>query len=176
MSRIVARKYALALNTVMNESESEVVLTYLKGVSSLFSDSKFVEVIKSPLVSKAEKAEVILANLTDAPVKFNNFIKLLADEERLNVIPDILLELDIEQSYKQNSFKAFVESNKDLEEAKIEELKATLSKRLGVSLTAEVKNSGYDGVKVEIPDMGLRIDFSENQIKEQMLTHILKAI
>ncbi len=176
MSKIVAKKYAYSLYSVMNATEAEDVFTYLRAIASLFSDSKFQDVIKSPLITKEEKAELILENLTQAPEKFVNFIKLLAEWERLQEVPEILEELDKELALRNNSYKALVESNKDLEAAKIQELNSTLSKKLGITLTTEVKNNGYDGVKVEIPDMGLRIDFSETHIKNQMLSHILKAI
>jgi F-type H+-transporting ATPase subunit delta len=176
MSKIVARKYALSLNSVLSEMESDNVLLYLKSIGSLFSDSKFIEVIKSPLISKEEKVEIITGQLADAPAKFINFIKVLAEGKRLTAIPEIITELEKEKALKNNIFTAKVESNKDFEAAKIEELRDTLSKKFGVNLETTVVNSGYDGVKVEIPDMGLRIDFSENHIKEQMITHILKAI
>lgn len=176
MSTIIAKKYALALESVCSESELETVTSYVEGVSALYKDSKFIDVIKSPLVSKEEKALILTDKLTEAPSKFNNFIKILAGADRLMVIPKVAEELSLLKASKSNSYKGVVASDRDLEVAKIGELKNALSSKLGVTLDLETKKDDYDGVKVEVRDMGLRIDFSQSHIKEQMLVHILKAI
>jgi F-type H+-transporting ATPase subunit delta len=175
-SSVIAKKYAQALAAVCSEEELNVVTTYIKGVASLFSDSKFVDVVKSPLVTRDEKVSIIVDKLSDAPVKFVNFIKILSVADRLLVIPHIVEELFIISSAEHNTFSGFIESDTEFDSSKIEELKKALTNKLSVSLDLETRKNDYDGVKVEIPDMGLRIDFSQSHIKEQMLVHILKAI
>lgn len=176
MSSIVAKKYALALVAVSSESEINEITTYLDGVSALFSDSKFVDIIKSPLVTRDEKVSVIIESLKEAPEKFVNFIKILSNGDRLLTIPFVLEELAIIKASKENSYTGFVESDTDFSAEKINELKNALSKKLGISLELETRKDDYDGIKVEIPDMGLRVDFSQSHIKDAMLAHILKAI
>lgn len=175
-SSVIAKKYAQALVTVCSEEELEVVTTYINGVSNLFSDSKFIDLVKSPLITRDEKVSIIVDKLSDAPEKFVNFIKILAVADRLMVIPHIVEELLVISSAEHNTFSGFIESDTEFEPNKIEELKKALSAKLSVSLDLETRKNDYDGVKVEIPDMGLRIDFSQSHIKEQMLVHILKAI
>jgi F-type H+-transporting ATPase subunit delta len=109
-------------------------------------------------------------------VKFVNFVKILSVADRLLVIPHIVEELFIISSAEHNTFSGFIESDTEFDSSKIEELKKALTNKLSVSLDLETRKNDYDGVKVEIPDMGLRIDFSQSHIKEQMLVHILKAI
>jgi F-type H+-transporting ATPase subunit delta len=173
---VIARKYALALVTVTSNEELEVITIYINGIRELFNDSKFMDILSSPIITKDEKVAIITDKLSEAPAKFINFIKILAESDRLEIIPQISEELLVIQSSESNTYTGYVESDTEFSSKKIEELKTTLSSRLGISLDLQTRRNDYDGIKVEIPDMGLRIDYSQSHIKEQMLVHILKAI
>ncbi len=175
-SSIIAKKYALSLIAVAKEDELKTITTYVEGVVKLFEDDKFVDVIKSPLITREEKTSIIIEGLTEAPEKFVNFIKILANADRLATLPLIYDELIVMEAAAKNFYTGLIESDTEFSADKVAELKDALMKKLGVSLDLETKKNDYDGIKVEIPEMGLRIDFSQSHIKEQMLAHILKAI
>ncbi len=176
MSKLAALKYARALDFVCKAEAKEDVLRSFAGIVSLFSDSKFVEIIKSPLVEEAKKVALLTDKIKNLPSEFINLIKLLSLSKKLYLLPTIYQELQKQLSIKSNSYKAVLESDKILDKDLTKKLLETLEKRLGVKLELVVKQTNYNGVKVEIQDLGLRVDFSLGRIKEELLLHILRGI
>lgn len=176
MSSIIAKKYANALINACLKDEKKDVLVYLDALSKLYKDNKFLEIIKSPLVPTQDKQDLILGKLKQAPLKFVNLIKILAEAKRLLLVPNIFVELESSMALENKTFKAVLDSAKNFTNQEISNLQKTLVEKVGVDLTVEARNSNYEGLKVEINDLGLRVDFSEAKIKEQILTHILRGI
>lgn len=171
----LARRYSLAFNAALLDNEKQEAIEQIRTFCQFYKDSKFVLIIKSPLFSTEQKQDLLLKDVKLHP-KAYNFIRLLIDYERLELLPLILEQIEQENSVKLSTFKASVESGVELGKAKIEELKALLEKKLDLELLLEAHNAGYEGVKVEIKDLGLRVDFSENNIKQNLLSYILKGI
>ena len=59
---------------------------------------------------------------------------------------------------------------------KIKELEDKFSKKLNANIEFESKKVDYDGIKIELSDLGFEASFSMNLFKEKLTEHILKAI
>ena len=85
----VALKYAQALFEVgKDENAIELFRTWLKNLEMIFEEnSELREFILTPHVPRQAKKEVFLEICTGAPVSIQNFLGLLVDKRRENLIP-----------------------------------------------------------------------------------------
>ncbi|MDR3347904.1 MAG: F0F1 ATP synthase subunit delta [Helicobacteraceae bacterium] len=174
--KLAAKRYATALISVSKDKELERILTLLESVSKLFANKKFVEIAKSPLVSAQEKSELLISVLQEKPIKLTNLIMLLADKSRLMALPDIAKEVRFMLAGKQSTYNGVVYSHKPLDEAKVKKLAAALTKRLNADIRLTQSDKPYNGVKVSIDELGVEADFSQTQIRSQILGHILRGL
>lgn len=176
MSSVVAKKYVKGLISASSESEFEQFTENMKVLNSLFSDEKFKDIILSTEVTSEAKVDFVLGLVEGVDDKFKNLIRLLAEHKRLMEIPYVYNEMRLVSSTRKNSFDGIVISNNEMAEETIKLLEDSFSKRLGSTIVLNPTVGNYDGVKVEIEDLGVEISFSNERLKADMVAHILKAI
>nr|WP_263330260.1 ATP synthase F1 subunit delta [Paraclostridium sp. AKS73] len=92
MINIVASRYAEALFQVGEDSKStEKLYNELKAVVDIINENKeFANILKSPIVSKDDKKDLI-SNVFGSQLnkEMLNFMKILADKDRLSLITGI---------------------------------------------------------------------------------------
>lgn len=174
--KIVAKRYAAALIKSAGGSELEKMAVLLHEATLLYGNRKFIEIVKSPLVGAKEKCELILSALSDKPVKLSNLIMMLAEKGRLLSLPAVAEELRAVIAAQKGCYTGTVFAAKALDKKRMDELAATLSKRLGVKVELVQSDKSYEGVKVSVDDLGLEVDFSKTQIRSQILGHILRGL
>jgi F-type H+-transporting ATPase subunit delta len=174
--KLAAKRYASALIAAVNEKELAKILTLLETVSALFVNKKFAEIVKSPLVTVAEKVELIGLALSEKPAKLINLLSLLAEKNRLSALPYISKEANIAAAGKRSAYNGVIDSKKPLAKASVDALAETLTKRLGAKIKLSQSNVTYDGVKIAIEDLGVEVDFSKAQIRSQILGHVLRGL
>ena len=155
MIDVIANRYAEALFQI-GEEENKIDNLYneLKEVSSLMNTNKDLNnVMKSPLVSKKEKIQLIdtlFAGKVDNDLK--NFLKILIEKGRItsiNAIGETYKELLNE---KNNILEGYVISAVPMNDEKIKELETELSKKYNKNVTLEnkVDKSVLGGVLVRL--------------------------
>lgn len=174
MSRSAARKYAKVLAANGDKSKVEATKEYLLAVSSLFKEPKFRDTILSPLVSTEEKVALLVEGEKNAVL--SNLIKLLVEKDRLELVPYIYEELRLLDAMEANTFQGYVYASVDVDDATMDELKTNISKSIDASIDFERVKSDEDGFRVEVPDLGLEVSFSEARLKSQLIDHILRGI
>ena len=174
--KVVAKRYALALTKSVSASELEQFSLLLNQASLLFGNKKFIDIVKSPLIEAKDKSDLIIDSLKEKPTKLINLIKLLADKNRLMSLPVLAEEIRVVIAEEKKSYQGVVMTKKPIDKKQITELSSALSKKLGVSVELDVSDKSYDGIKVAIDDLGVEIDFSKEQIKSQILGHILRGL
>ena len=110
MINIIASRYAEALFQVGEESNSTTKLyEELNAVLDILkSDKNFYNVLKSPLISKGEKKEIIESVFNNRIQNdLKNFFKILIDKERISYLELI-----------QKSFKDLLNENNNIVEGK----------------------------------------------------------
>ena len=60
--------------------------------------------------------------------------------------------------------------------ADIEQIQKNLSKKLNSTIKLTLTKSDYNGIKVEVKDLGIEVAFSKSLMNQQLIEHILKAI
>lgn len=176
MNEVVAKKYVKAILSDAKPSELNAFIENLVELATAFGSEKFKSIISLPTLKAAKKVEFILSLVKNSDAKFANFIKLLGANKRLELIPAILNEMKIEQSLLENTYRGEVIGNFDLSAEQLKALEENFSKKFDSKIKLDGSKSDYNGVKVELDDLGVEVNFSIDRLKSQMSEYILKAI
>ncbi|WP_333803390.1 F0F1 ATP synthase subunit delta [Sulfurospirillum sp.] len=176
MSGAIAKKYVNALMSGCDDGELAEVYGLLLQVVEAFKLEKFNNIVLSPDVSSKAKEELVLSLVENKNMKFQNFIRLLSNNDRLKLIPIVIKELKYQLSLKNNTFEGSVSTNFKMSQAQISMLEENFSKKFNAKIKLNVNENSYPGIKVELDDLGVEVSFSVERLKAQMTEHILKAI
>ena len=175
MIDVIANRYAEALFQIgEEENKTDNLYNELKEVSSLITTNNDLNnVMKSPLVSKNEKIQLIdtlFAGKIDNDLK--NFFKILVEKGRITSVEAIEATYKELLNEKNNILEGYVISAIALTEKQVKELEEKLSKKYNknVTLENEVDQSILGGVLVRLGNT--QIDGSVktrlNNIKDQL--------
>jgi F-type H+-transporting ATPase subunit delta len=174
---IVAKRYVKALKESFDNEQFEALDAVFSALANGFKNEKFVEFMRSPEVSDASKATFLLDAVRPLEsTRVDNFMNLLIEEKRIEIIPALSQEIKKELAKVLNSYKGCVYSNSIVEQETVNKLSEGMSKKIGSNIVLEFVQNDFDGIKVEIADLGLEIDFSQSKADAQIIEHILKAI
>ncbi len=176
MSNLIVKKYVNALIKSCSNKELNEFYKELGYLSLAYNQEKFMNIILSPDVNNLRKEDFILSLIENKNKKFINFLKLLSQNNRLELIPLICDELRYQVAVKNNKFSGTIMSDFKITKAKIKTLEDSFSKKFNSTIKLEKSEVEYPGVKVEIDDLGVEVSFSLERLKAQMSEHILKAI
>ena len=177
MVELVAKRYAKALMEIDGGKKVDSFISSLSAVASALKEPKAQEIIASPLVSANEKITLITASLGKKvdPI-LEALIKVMGEKGRLGLIPELTSILQFEKKKESNSFVGRVESRDTLDAKELKSLESALSKHSGAEITLEQVKTNLNGVKVEVEDLGLELNFSKDRVKTALLDYIQKAL
>lgn len=173
MNDLVAKRYAKA---VSERADANVFYEHLQELSAAFSLPKFKLIIDSYELKKEQKLEFVLSFFDKLEPKFENFLRLLSQNSRLDLIPDIAEELSKQRALKASECVGVIYSKESIAGAKISELEEKLSKKFNTKISLQEKASQTDGVKISLEDLGYEISFSLQNLESKICDYILKAI
>lgn len=177
MAALVAKRYVKALLDGENTENMAGISAVFDALSSQFDNESFVDFICAPMISSSVKEEILLAAVEKAKSeKINNILKLLAEKNRLELIPEIADQISKEIATVNNAYTGKIFSDLDMDAKTVEELSSSLSKKVNANITLEFVKTNFDGIKVEVEDLGIEINFSKERINSSLIDHILKAI
>ena len=154
MEEIIAKKYAQALIKTYDNATLKKLTEVLCEACKAFEVEKFRDIIHSPYVSKSKKKDLLLS-LLDNQKEFANFVDLLIQNARIEIMPFIAEILQKHLRSLQNQHKAILYANKNLDSSTIESIAKSLSNRLGAKLS---------------------ISFLKKKFFDDLQSHILRAI
>ena len=177
MAALVAKRYVKALLDGENAENMAGISVVFDALSTQFENESFVDFISAPDVSSSVKEEILLAAIEKAKSeKINNLIKLLAEKNRFVLIPEIAKQISKEIAVVNNAYTGKIYSDTDMDAKTVEALSNGLSKKVDANITLEFIKNNFDGIKVEVEDLGVELNFSKERINSTLINHILKAI
>jgi F-type H+-transporting ATPase subunit delta len=177
MSEMIAKRYIKALKSEFEAKELSTVSDIFTEMALSFEDEKLTDIINNPSISSSEKTNIILDAVKSAKSeKLNNFIKILGENKRLEIIPSIALALKKDIAISTKKYNGLVFSDSDIKATTIKSLGTGLGKRYDSKITLDFVKNDFDGVKVDVEDLGIEINFSKSRINDQIIEHIVKAI
>lgn len=175
MEELIAKRYSHALTSVCTNMAD--VLEALNSLSEVVSKAEIQTALTSPIVSNAQKTEMVLATLGEnADVSLINLIKILGENKRLNLIPAITKVLNSDQQRLLNAYEGVVKSASPLDEKALEELEGTLKTYTGSSIKLTQEKTDLEGLRVSVDDLGIEVNFSKQRVKEQLIDFIKKSL
>lgn len=177
MEELIAKRYLKAIKQRSNAESMQNIALIFSVLAEAFNNEKFNQIINNPDVSKNQKSEILLAAVKSAGYKdVENLIKLLAEHNRINIIPAIaeVMRKDIAKTSK--IYNGIVYSDSDINSKVIEDLGNGLGSRFDSKISLKFVKDNFNGIKVDVEDLGVEISFSKSRINNQMIEHIIKAI
>ncbi|CAA6814954.1 MAG: ATP synthase delta chain (EC [uncultured Sulfurovum sp.] len=178
MEELIAKRYVNALVSATSKKDRADFSKVLLGLSEAFSDAQVSETLTSPLVSNEQKTTLVLEGLgEEANDKLVNFIKIIGENGRLDLLPNIARVLKQTIQSETNKYEGIVTSSTKLKAAELKELQESLSTYTGgatIKLTQEI--SDLEGIKVSVDDLGIEVNFSKQRVKEQLIDFITKSL
>ncbi len=169
MSGSIARRYAKAILAVADEeNEMEKTGEELIALASLTAPPQVAAALANPLVSESKRRDLISAIARDVGVRQTmlNFVRLLADQQRLDQVGAIAVQYRRLLDDKLGRVRAVITSATALDAAEHDRIVAVFEKKTGKKVLAEtvVDESLLGGVIVDIE--GQVFDGSlQNQLK-----------
>ncbi|MCR4941836.1 MAG: F0F1 ATP synthase subunit delta [Campylobacter sp.] len=176
MNEKIAKKYVKAILNGTSKDELDVFITNLDKISSAFSLDKFNSIINLPTLNMQAKIDFVLSLLENPNDKFKNFIRLLGQNKKLALIPSICDELKTQKSIIENIYIGEIRGGLNLSDADITSLSDKFSKKFNSNIKLINTNDDYNGIKIELKDLGIEVSFSVDRLKAQLSEYILKAI
>ncbi len=177
MENLVAKRYAKAIMSVDGIS-LEAVKEQLSAISEAIESSSDVqEFLNSPLVTSAKKFEAVVAPLKESlDPKVLALLELMAEKNRLSLVSDLEAIIAKEVMVESNHFIGSVESSDEIDDSLVKKLEKKLEDFSGKEIELQVKKSDRDGIKVEVSDLGLELNFSKESAKNALIEHIQQAL
>ncbi len=153
----LARPYAKAAFEYAIEAKQLGEWSEMLGFAAqVVSDESMQQLLASPHFSKEEQKAAMLKVVEDKfDAKGANFIKLLAQNRRLLVLPEIEVLFNFLRSEFEKTIKAQITSATDLNEQQITQLKERLAAKLGrqVEISVNLDTSLLSGLIIQAEDL-----------------------
>jgi len=172
---MIVEKYVKALlSSLVSDEEIVEVYEAISRVALVANDSKFILIVKSPLISLDEKLSFLSTIAESKNEKLINFFKVLLINKRIDLIKEIQQNLYAKVSNYFNTYAGFVEGK--ISEDTLKELEEKLSKKFNADIKLQLKEKDLNGIKIFIDVLNVAVSLDENRIKNNLIKQILKAI
>lgn len=177
MEELIAKRYIKAIKGSSDIESMQNMTEIFSAISESFNDEKFNNIINNPDVSADQKSEILLSAVKSADSKeVDNLIKLLAEHNRINIIPAIAEVMRKDVAATSKNYTGIIYSDSDIDTKVVADLSTGLGKKLDSNITLKFIKNDFNGIKVDVADLGVEINFSKSRINKQIIEHIIKAI
>jgi len=175
MEELIAKRYVKALSESVKDINS---IAELLNVLAESIDTKDVKtILRSPIIPNEKKTEMILSGLgNNTDTVLVNFIKVLGENKRLDLIPLISKVLNADLQKVSNKYDGILKSQETLDPSALSNLEETLKKYTGATINLKQEKSDLDGLRVSVDDLGIEVNFSKQRVKEQLIDFIKKSL
>jgi F-type H+-transporting ATPase subunit delta len=175
MEELIAKRYASALSAVSKDVSS--ISKVLNVLTEAIDKNDVKSTLTSPIISDENKTDMILSALGDnADKTLVNFIKVLGENKRLDLIPAIAKVLNADLQRESNQYQGVLKSSKKLGKDELSKLETTLEKYTGSKIKLTQEKTDLDGLRVSVEDLGIEVNFSKQRVKEQLIDFIQKSL
>jgi len=174
MEELIAKRYVTALSSVSNNIES--IAETLNALTKVIKEEEIKVLLTSPIISSDKKTELILSSVDKTDDTLINFIKILGENKRLDLIPAISKVLNSELQKLSNQYEGVLRSKEVLSENELVKLESSLKKYTGSTIKLQQEQTDLDGLRVSVDDLGIEVNFSKQRVKEQLIDFIKKSL
>ena len=151
-----ARPYANAVYDLASENAAiESWGDALANLAAVVSDPQVAALLDNPDSGKQEKGEILIQILADKLTdKQQNLVRLMAENGRLKLMPDVAEQFEVARAKAENIIEAEVTSAFELSAEQVSEITNTLKNKLGceITLSTSVDETLIGGVVIKAGD------------------------
>lgn len=176
MYEVVASKY---VNALIKDKDINTIQKYVDTLGAAvpaYAEQRFCDILDYPFIEKSKKLALIKEMCGQCDKEIESFLSLLAQKDRLEIIPEVVKLLERTLCEKKNEFRGVVISKEPIDDMLIDKLQKAFSQKVGSNILLSSDVADYEGVKIVVEDLGYEIAFSRSRLKENLVNHILKAI
>ena len=154
----IARPYADAAFRIAQETGAQGIWSErLQTLALLVQNGDMASVMGNPRLSAEQVADLVIAVVGDNDVVLGNFVRTLAENRRLVLLPEVFRLFDLAKSQEEGVKEAVVQSAFPIDDTQVAALLKELEVRFSTRLTArvEVDPSLIGGVRVAVGDQVL---------------------
>ncbi len=152
----IARPYAqAAFEEAQKQGDLKGWSEMLAGLAEASGNAEVSGLIANPKVGKSTLADLMIAIAGGSVAsQQKNFIRVLADNQRLAVLPEIFANFEALRAEAEKTVNAVVESAFELSAAQQEKIASVLKKRMGreVRLSCNIKQDLLGGIVIRAGD------------------------
>ncbi|RDH82723.1 MAG: F0F1 ATP synthase subunit delta [endosymbiont of Galathealinum brachiosum] len=152
-----ARPYAkAAFEVAQAESKQAEWSDALQFIDAVVCNDEFAAVIDNPAMGAEAKGDILLSICADKISDTQkNFIKVMAENSRLMLMPEIVVLFEALRAAAENTVEAIATAAYALSDAQVQSMTDALKKKLGceVTLSTEVDSSLIGGVIIRAGDL-----------------------
>lgn len=151
----IARPYAdAAFALARDENALPQWSDALSHLAQVMGTREAGSLVMNPRLNAAQVATLIADAAGSLSASQRNFVRVLAENERLAALPEIAGQFQTLRNAAEGALDATIDSAYPLNEAQIDEIRATLEEKYGrkVRATAHVDSSLIGGVAIRIGD------------------------
>jgi len=177
VEELIAKRYVKALLSDSDTAFAQNITILFESLAESFKNEKFLNIVANTEVPTADKTALLLEAVKPAESeRVNNFVKLLVENKRINIIPAIAEVLRKNLANTTKTYNGTVYSDADIKTTVLDDLSKGLSKKYDSTIVLAFEKTDFNGIKVEVDDLGIEINFSKDRINSQIIEHIIKAI
>ena len=177
MEELIAKKYIKAIKNSSDATTLKSIAEVFSVLAKSFDDDKFVNIMNNPNVSSDDKSAILLESVKSLNLEtVNNLVKLLVEKKRIFIIPALAEEFRKDLAHSSKNYTGVVYSDSNIDAKVMKDLSDGLSKKFNSTIVLDFIKTDFNGIKVDVEDLGIEIDFSKSRINTQMIEHIIKAI
>jgi len=151
-----ARPYAKAVYDLASENSAiESWGDALANLAAVVIDSQVASLLDDPSTGKADKGEILIQIMGDKLTdKQQNMVRLMAENGRLKLMPDVAEQFEVARAKAENVVEAQVISAFELTPEQTSEITNTLKNKLGcdITLSTSVDETLIGGVIIKAGD------------------------
>ena len=154
----IARPYAEAVYRIAQQTGAQGIWSArLQRLALVAQDGDMASVMGNPRLSAEQVADLFIALSEDSDETLSSFIRTLAENRRLALLPEISRLFDLAKSQEEGVKEAVVQSAFPIDDTQVAALLKELEARFGTRLTArvEIDPSLIGGVRVAVGDQVL---------------------
>lgn len=154
----IARPYADAAFRIAQETGAQGIWSArLQRLALIAQDGDMASVMGNPRLSAEQVADLLISLSEDSDVTLGSFIRTLAENRRLALLPEISRLFELAKSQEEGVKEAVVHSAFPIDDNQVAALLQQLEPRFGTRLTARVviDQSLIGGVKIAVGDQVL---------------------
>ena len=171
---MIVEKYVKALLAALNEDEIVEVYEAIARLALVAKDPKFILLVKSPLLTIDEKVEILKELAECNNPKFVNFMRILLENKRIDLLKEIYQSLYAAVSKHFNTYAGVVVGK--ISEDTLKSIEEKLSKEFDATIKLQLKEKEINGLKVYVDVLNVELSILEERIKKDLMSQILKAI